>query len=115
MSSCPPFSVLRPLSTALPRSAALFSTDPNRWVTKLAKPQPLVQISLMKQVHYTLYREGPDFVAQCLDFDVSSFGESRQEALAMLKEAIELYLEDDDTNAPFPQISEVTVGELAIA
>jgi len=60
----------------------------------------------MKQVHYTLYREGRDFVAQCLDFDVSSFGASRQEALAMLKEAIELYLEDDQTNEPFPQISD---------
>ena len=67
----------------------------------------------MKQVHYTLYREGPDFVAQCLDFDVSSFGASRQEALAMLKEAIELYLEDDESNEPFPQISDVTVGEAA--
>jgi len=75
----------------------------------------MVQIALMKQVHYTLYREGRDFVAQCLDFDVSSFGASRQEALAMLKEAIELYLEDDETNEPFPQISDVTVGELAIA
>ena len=69
----------------------------------------------MRQCHYTLYREGSDYVAQCLDFDVSSFGVSRQETLAMLKEAIELYLEDEEPNEPFPQISEVTVGELAIA
>jgi predicted RNase H-like HicB family nuclease len=49
----------------------------------------------MRKIHYTLYREDSDYVAQCLDFDVSSFGATKEEALRMLKEAIELYLEDD--------------------
>ena len=48
----------------------------------------------MRQLHYTLYREGDDYVAQCLDFDVSSFGSTKDEALRMLHEAVELYLED---------------------
>jgi predicted RNase H-like HicB family nuclease len=69
----------------------------------------------MKSVHYTLYREESDYVAQCLDFDVSSFGATKEEALQMLKEAVELYLEDDAAAAPAPRISDISVGELALA
>ena len=69
----------------------------------------------MRKVHYTLYREESDYIAQCLDFDVSSFGETKEEALRMLKEAVELYLEDDGASEPAPRISEITVGEFAIA
>jgi predicted RNase H-like HicB family nuclease len=63
----------------------------------------------VRKIHYTLYRENEDFVAQCLDYDVSSFGSTEQEALASLKEAVELYLEDSDETTPL--ISEVRVGE----
>ena len=69
----------------------------------------------MRNIHYTLYREETDYVAQCLDYDVSSFGSTEKEALANLKEAIELYLEDLPDSATIPQITDVTVGELAIA
>ena len=69
----------------------------------------------MRKIHYTLYREDSDYVAQCLDFDVSSFGETKEEALRMLKEAVELYLEDDGASEPVLRISELTVGEFAIA
>ena len=50
----------------------------------------------MKSVEFksVVYREGKHFVAQCLDIDVSSFGKSEKAALANLKEALELYLED---------------------
>lgn len=41
-----------------------------------------------------VYKEGKHFVAQCLNVDVSSFGKSEKEALANLKEALELYFED---------------------
>lgn len=47
----------------------------------------------MKTIHYTLYREDANFVAQCIDYDVSSFGATEVEALANLREAVELYLE----------------------
>ena len=67
----------------------------------------------MKKVHYTLYREDSDWVVQCLDYDISTFGSTEQEALANLKEAVELYLEDSPENSL--SISEVKVGELAIA
>lgn len=45
-----------------------------------------------------VYQEGKYYVAQCLNVDVSSFGESEREALHNLQEALELYLED----APHP-------------
>lgn len=51
----------------------------------------------MRHIHCTVYREDSDWVAQCLDYDVSSFGATKEEALTMLKEAVELYLEDDIT------------------
>lgn len=69
----------------------------------------------MKTIHYTLHREDSDYVAQCLDYDVSSFGATKEEALRMLKEAVELYLEDDGTSEPAPRITDVTVGEFALA
>ena len=68
----------------------------------------------MKKIHYTLYREDEDFVAQCIDYDVSSFGATEVEALANLREAVELYLEDQPEERS-PVISQVTVGELAVA
>jgi len=50
----------------------------------------------MKSLEFksVVYREGKYFVAQCLNVDVSSFGNSEKEALANLKEALELYFED---------------------
>jgi predicted RNase H-like HicB family nuclease len=44
---------------------------------------------------YVLYREDAFVVAQCLEVDVSSFGADRQEAVANLKEAVELYFEGE--------------------
>jgi predicted RNase H-like HicB family nuclease len=41
-----------------------------------------------------VWQEGGHYVAQCLNVDVSSFGENREEALTNLKEALELYFED---------------------
>lgn len=43
-----------------------------------------------------VWQEGKHFVAQCLNVDVSSFGDSKEEALKNLKEALELFLEDND-------------------
>lgn len=42
---------------------------------------------------YQIYKEGKYHIAQCLNVEVSSFGESRKEAVENLKEAVELYYE----------------------
>jgi predicted RNase H-like HicB family nuclease len=41
----------------------------------------------------TVWREGNWYVSQCLELDVASQGETEEEALANLKEAIELHFE----------------------
>jgi predicted RNase H-like HicB family nuclease len=38
--------------------------------------------------------EDDRYVAQCLEVDVSSFGDTPEEALAMVPEALELWFED---------------------
>jgi predicted RNase H-like HicB family nuclease len=50
-----------------------------------------------------VWKEGKFYVSQCLEVDVSSFGKTKKEALAMLQEALELYFED----IPVPKKVEV--------
>ena len=45
-----------------------------------------------------VWKEGKYFVAQCLNVDVSSFGETYEEAQKNLNEALELYLEDSNAD-----------------
>jgi predicted RNase H-like HicB family nuclease len=62
----------------------------------------------MLDVQAVVYREGDHVVAQCLDVDVSSFGDTEPDALANLREALELYFED----APAEAISKVEAPEV---
>lgn len=41
-----------------------------------------------------VWKEGKQYVALCLNNHVSSFGDTRKEAIKMLEEALELYFED---------------------
>jgi predicted RNase H-like HicB family nuclease len=50
----------------------------------------------------TVWREGKWYVSQCLELDVASQGESEDEALANLKEAIELHFEPPQATASGP-------------
>ena len=59
---------------------------------------------------YVIYREDEFFVAQCLNMDVSSFGSTREEAVAGLKEAVELYFEGE-TACIFSPVSDASVGQ----
>jgi len=51
------------------------------------------------QFKNVVWQEGEQYVAQSLNVDVSSFGESKVEALRNLREALELYFEDADFDA----------------
>ena len=64
-----------------------------------------------KQFSASLWREGDWIVAQCLDVDVASQGRSENEALANLKEALELHFEEPRAStAPSVRPLEVEVG-----
>jgi predicted RNase H-like HicB family nuclease len=54
----------------------------------------------MRSIQYCLYKETPYYVAQCLNVDVCSFGESREEAIANIKEAVELYFDGEGNADP---------------
>jgi predicted RNase H-like HicB family nuclease len=62
------------------------------------------------QLKSVVWKEGKYFVAQCLNVEVSSFGDTREEALKNLEEALSLYFEDNDE----PEIHEVDSPELGI-
>ncbi|MDI6846534.1 MAG: type II toxin-antitoxin system HicB family antitoxin [Candidatus Bathyarchaeia archaeon] len=47
-----------------------------------------------------VWREENLYVAWCPDLDIASQGKSIEESLDNLKEAIELYLEDEDATIP---------------
>jgi predicted RNase H-like HicB family nuclease len=41
-----------------------------------------------------VWKEGEFYVAQCLNVEVSSFGDTKEEAFKNLQEALDLYFED---------------------
>jgi len=49
----------------------------------------------MKEINYVIWKEEKHYIAQCLNVDVSSFGDTIDEAIASIKEAVELYFEND--------------------
>ncbi len=59
----------------------------------------------------TVWREGDWYVSQCLEVDVASQGETEEEALANLKEALELHFEPPVATRPSKvRTIEVEVG-----
>lgn len=56
----------------------------------------------------TVWPEGKWYVSQCLEIDIASQGETEEEALANLKEALELHFEPPQATRP-PKIRSVEV------
>jgi predicted RNase H-like HicB family nuclease len=59
----------------------------------------VIKLIKMINLEQIIWKEGKHFVAQCLNVDVSSFGETKIEALENLKEALELYFEDSSPSS----------------
>ncbi|HTX86796.1 MAG TPA: type II toxin-antitoxin system HicB family antitoxin [Candidatus Nanoarchaeia archaeon] len=55
-----------------------------------------------------VWKEDKYYVAQCLNVDVSSFGETKKQALAALDEALELYFADEKA----PKMAKIEKPEL---
>ena len=59
----------------------------------------------------SVWREGNWYVSQCLEIDIASQGKTEEEALANLKEALELHFEPPQaTRPPRVRMIEVEVG-----
>ena len=65
----------------------------------------------MKNIKYVVYKEGNLYVSQCLNVDVSSFGETIDEAISALKEAVTLYFESENDSSGYHVIGETLLGE----
>lgn len=64
-----------------------------------------------REVKVSVWEEGGWWVSQCLDIDVASQGRTEEEALANLREALELYFEE-----PMPSaMPHLRTLELAVA
>jgi predicted RNase H-like HicB family nuclease len=62
--------------------------------------EKLMQVANTLELSAVVRREDGLYVALCPEFDVASQGKSVEEALRNLKEALELYLEDEDVEKP---------------
>ena len=59
----------------------------------------------------TVWREGNWYVSQCFEVDIASQGETEEEALANLREALELHFEHPQATRPSKvRMIEVEVG-----
>ena len=72
---------------------------------------------MKKKLNFTsiVWKEGKDYVAQCLNIDVSSFGRTKKDALKNLTEALELYLEDKPSRIPKIEAPSIEIRELQYA
>lgn len=68
----------------------------------------------MIDVKYVIYKEDKFYIAKCLNIELSSFGESIDEAKKNIEEAIELYFEDEEITMPISEIESVLIGDYKI-
>ena len=62
----------------------------------------------MKNMNYVVWQEEKYFVSLCLNSEVSSFGSTIDESVKNLKEAVELYYENE--NEEIIEINSVMMG-----
>lgn len=63
---------------------------------------------MTKNFTASVWQEGPWFVAQCLQIDVATQGQSEAEAVESLKEAIALHLDEPKATVA-PMMHEIVV------
>jgi len=68
----------------------------------------------MKTIKYVIFKEGKYYVAQSLNVEVSSFGKTIEEATTNLKEALDLYFEDNEAAGNYSRIDEALLGEMNV-
>lgn len=65
-----------------------------------------------REFDYIVWKEDEYFVSRCINVEVSSFGETIDEAVKNLKEAIELYFQGEDKELPI--VSNLILGREVI-
>lgn len=74
-----------------------------------------MQVSKTLEFSAVIRRADGIYLALCPEFDVASQGKNFEEALKNLKEALELYLEDEDVEKPSEaEVPIVTIVKVAV-
>ncbi|MDP3724601.1 MAG: type II toxin-antitoxin system HicB family antitoxin [bacterium] len=69
-----------------------------------------------RQLHTIVWKEDDLFVAKFLELELASQGDTKAEAIKNLKEALDLYLEDQDsTPLEFPDIDDVSARTISFS
>lgn len=67
----------------------------------------------MKHIHSVVWQEGEWYVARALEVEVASQGKNQKQALENLKEALELYFEDQTeveiSSVKRPKLQDITI------
>jgi len=66
-----------------------------------------------KAIEVVFFREAEQWVARALNVEVSSFGDSLDEARAAIREALELYF-DGENALEIPEASEIHVEKVLV-
>lgn len=67
----------------------------------------------MHQINYVVWKEDDQFVSHCLNVEVASCGDTREEAIYNLMEAVALYFEDGEA-IEFSHVEAVETGTAVI-
>ena len=67
----------------------------------------------MHQIEYVVWKEGDMYVSHCLNVEVASCGDTREEAISNLKEAVTLYFEDGE-GLEFLAVDAVETGKALV-
>ncbi len=65
-------------------------------------------------LHTIIWQENKIFVAKFLEIELTSQGKTKEEALKNLKEALDLYLEDEPKKISFPSVNNVSFQKFPV-
>lgn len=69
-----------------------------------------------KTLHTVVWQEGRLFVAKFLELELASQGKTKNDALQNLKEALDLYLEDEDiSHLSLPTVDNVSTQTVSLS
>ncbi|MBI5921079.1 MAG: type II toxin-antitoxin system HicB family antitoxin [Betaproteobacteria bacterium] len=67
-----------------------------------------------RNLNYVVFEEDGAFIARCLDVEVATEGDSREEAVSNLQEALELFFEDHRVSLETLPPRTYQFGEVAV-
>lgn len=68
-----------------------------------------------KILHTITWKEGKLFVAKFVELELASQGKTKEEAIKNLKEALDLYLEDENMNIlSLPSVDQVSTQKVVV-